>query len=100
MVERDEYVRKLKSQIDQWNAEAARWEDKARKAQAGMKAEYERQLQLLRAKSGEAMAELQRLQEASAGAFSEMMRGADAAMRSMQEAFDRARRSFDGKIDK
>jgi hypothetical protein len=37
---RDEYAAKLKAQIDQWNAEAAKWEAKARQAQAGMQAEF------------------------------------------------------------
>lgn len=97
MINRDEYVQKLKTQIDQWNAEAAHWEDKARKAQAGTKAEYERQLENFRSRSQEAMAELRRLQSASADAWSEMMRGVDASMKSMQEAFERARRNFDKK---
>ena len=97
MIDRDEYVQKLKTQIDQWNAEAAHWEEKAKKAQAGMKAEYERQLEQFRVRSREAVDELRRLQGASTDAFSEMMRGADAAVKSMQDAFDRARKSFDKK---
>jgi len=97
MIERDEYVRKLKTQIDQWNAEAARWEGEARKAQAGAKAQYERQLESLRRKSEQAMSELDALQRASADAWTEMMRGVEASVKSMQEAFERARRSFDKK---
>lgn len=97
MINRDEYIQKLKSQIEQWNAEAAHWEEKARKAQAGMKAEYERQLEQFRVKSEAAKVELRRLQSASTDAFAELMRGADAAMKSMREAFERARRSFDKK---
>jgi hypothetical protein len=97
MINRDEYVQKLKSQIDHWNTEASHWEEKAKKAQAGMKAEYERQLQQFRAKSDAAMAELRRVQHASVDAFSEMMRGADAAMQGMKDAFERAQRSFDKK---
>jgi lipid II:glycine glycyltransferase (peptidoglycan interpeptide bridge formation enzyme) len=97
MINRDEYVQKLKAQIDQWNAEASHWEEKAKKAQAGMKAEYERQLEQFQAKSRDALAELRRLQGASTDAFGEMMRGADAAVKNMQEAFDRARKSFDKK---
>jgi lipid II:glycine glycyltransferase (peptidoglycan interpeptide bridge formation enzyme) len=50
---RDEYVQKLKTQIDAWNAEAARW--------------------------------------------MEMMRAMEASAKSMQDAFERARRSFDKK---
>ena len=95
MTNRDEYVQKLKTQIDAWNTEAGRWEERMRKAQAGMKAEYERQLQNFRHKSDEAKAELRRLQAASADAWTEMMRGAEASMKGMQEAFERARRSFD-----
>jgi lipid II:glycine glycyltransferase (peptidoglycan interpeptide bridge formation enzyme) len=97
MTNRDEYVRKLKAQIDEWNAEAARWEERAHKAQAGMKAEYQRQLETFRRKSDEAAAELARLQHASTDAWIEMMRGVDASMKSMQEAFERARHSFERK---
>ena len=45
MLNRDEYVAKLKGQLDQWNAEAAKWEAKAKDAQAGMQAEYAKQLE-------------------------------------------------------
>jgi lipid II:glycine glycyltransferase (peptidoglycan interpeptide bridge formation enzyme) len=97
MVNRDEYVRKLKSQIDQWNAEAAKWEAKAKQAQAGMQAEYLKQLEQFRARRDAATAELKRLQGASADAWQDMMKGADAALKGMQEAFDRARRNFEKK---
>jgi hypothetical protein len=97
MINRDEYVQKLKAQIDDWNAEAARWQDKAQKAQAGTKAEYERQLENFRKKSQDATSELDRLQRASADAWTEMMRGVEASVKSMQEAFERAQRNFDKK---
>jgi lipid II:glycine glycyltransferase (peptidoglycan interpeptide bridge formation enzyme) len=100
VINRDEYVQKLKSQIDQWTAEGAKWEAKAKEAQAGMKGEYERQLEQFRARRDAAVAELRRVQNATADAWTEMMRGADAAMKSMQEAFDRTRQSFDRKTDK
>ena len=97
MMNRGKYVQKLKAQIDNWNAEAARWEERARKAQAGMKAEYERQLDDFRNKRDQAMTELRRLQGASADAWMEMMRGMEASAKSLQDAFERARRSFDKK---
>jgi hypothetical protein len=97
MISRDEYVQKLKSQIDQWNAEAASWEAKAKQAQAGMQAEYAKQLEQYRARRDEALAELRRIQSASADAWREMMRGADAALKTMHEAFDRARSRFEKK---
>jgi len=97
MISRDEYVQKLKSQVDQWNAEAASWEAKAKAAQAGMQAEYAKQLEQYRARRDAALAELRRVQNASADAWKDLMRGADAALKSMQEAFDKARRNFESK---
>ena len=94
---RDEYVAKLKSQIDQWNAEAAKWEAKARQAQAGMRAEYERQLAQFRTRRDAAMNEVKRLQNASADAWKDMMQGTDAALKSMQAAFEKARAEFQKK---
>jgi hypothetical protein len=97
MINRDEYVQKLKKQIDDWNAEAVHWEDTARKAQAGTKAEAERQLENFRRRSEEAMAELRRVQGASVDAFADLMRGADRAMQGMKEAFERAQKDFNRK---
>jgi hypothetical protein len=80
---RDEYVRKLKSQIDQWNAQAARWESASAK-----------QLEEFRRRRDAAMTELRRLQGASADAWRDMMQGADAALKGMQDAFEKARQQF------
>jgi hypothetical protein len=94
MMNRDEYVRKMKERLDQWNAEVAKWQAKAQAAKADVKSEYERQLQQYEARRDSAMAELARLQNASADAWTEMRRGTEAAFRSMQEAFERARSKF------
>lgn len=97
MANRDEYVQKLKAQIDAWNAEAARWEQKAREAQAGMKLEYQRQLEQVKARREEMLYQLRLLQSASAGAWEDLARGADQAWKGMQEAFERARTHFEKK---
>jgi hypothetical protein len=83
---RDEYVQKLKSQIDQWNAQAAKWE-----------AQSSKQAEEFRARRDAALAELRRVQSATADAWRDMMRGADSALKSVQEAFDKARKQFDKK---
>jgi hypothetical protein len=92
---RDEYVNKLKHQLDEWNAQAAKWEAKAQDAQASMKAEYDKQLNLLNSRRDEAMYQLKLLQGASTDAWQDMMKGADQAVKSMQEAFNRARSHFE-----
>jgi hypothetical protein len=94
---RDEYVQKLKAQLDQWNAEVSQWEAKARESQAHMKEEYEKQLGNVRSKRDEAMYQMKLLQNASLDAWQDMMRGADEAWKNMHEAFDRARSHFEKK---
>lgn len=94
---RDEYVEKLKSQIDLWNAETTKWEARAKAAGHDAQAEMARQMDQLQARRDEATAEMKRLQNASADALADMMRGADAALKSMQDAFEAARRQFDKK---
>jgi len=94
---RDEYVKSLKSQLDQWNAEAAKWEAQAKQAQAGVQAEYERQLQQYRARRDEALAQLRKVQGASADAWADMMRGTEEAWKKMQEAFTQASSRFSKK---
>lgn len=94
---RDAYVKKMKEQLDQWNAEAAKWEAKAKVAQASMKAEYEKQLNMLNSRRDEALYQLKLLQGASTDAWQDMMKGSDQALKSMQEAFNRARSHFEKK---
>lgn len=83
---RDEYVQKLKSQIDQWNVQAAKWE-----------AQSAQQIEEFRVKRDAALEELKRMQAASADAWKDMMQGADAALKSMQAAFEKARGQFQKK---
>jgi lipid II:glycine glycyltransferase (peptidoglycan interpeptide bridge formation enzyme) len=97
MSTREEYVQKMKSQLDQWNAEVSKWEEKTKSAQAEMKAEYEKQLESFRSKRDEAMYQLHQVQVASAGAWMDMMKGADAAWKAMGEAFIKARGHFEKK---
>ena len=91
---RDEYVQKLKSQLDQWNAEAAIWEAKAKVAESEMKAQYERQLAQFHRQREEGMRKMQEIQAAGSEAWIDLMRGADDAWKRMQEAFNQARSKF------
>lgn len=94
---RDEYVQKLKSQLDQWNAEAAKWETKAKDAQSTMQQEAQKQLDALHSRRDAALYQMKLLQGASTEAWQDMMRGADEAWKNMQEAFNRAKSHFEKK---
>jgi hypothetical protein len=71
----------------------AQWEAMSRNAQEG----YLKQLEQFREKRDAAMAELRRLQGASVEAWADMMKGTEAAFKSMQEAFENARKKFERK---
>jgi hypothetical protein len=72
MANRDEYVEKLKRQLDQWNAQVTQWEGQVRQAQGRMRQKYAPQLEVLKNRR-------------------------DQAWKGMQDAFERARSRFDRK---
>jgi multidrug resistance efflux pump len=94
MTKRDEYVEKLKGQLDQWNAEVAKWEAKARQAQAGARVGYEKQLEDLRRQRDQALEQMKRVQAATGDAWMDLVRGADDAWAKMREALEKARSQF------
>ncbi|HXZ48829.1 MAG TPA: hypothetical protein VEG27_07390 [Usitatibacter sp.] len=95
MMTRDEYVAKLKSQLDRWNADVTRWETEAKSAQADMGKHYAKQLEILRAQREKALYNLKLLQGASATAWGELAKGADEAWERMREAIAQARTHFE-----
>ena len=97
MINRDEYVTKLKAQLDRWNADVTRWEAQARDAQADMKKRYEKDLENLRAQREKALYQLKLLEGASTQAWTQITRGADEAWDRMRTAFDEARTHFEKK---
>jgi lipid II:glycine glycyltransferase (peptidoglycan interpeptide bridge formation enzyme) len=94
MVNRDEYIEKLKAQLDQWNAETAKWEAQARSAQTGARTEFEKQLAAIREQRDQAIEQLRKVQAASGDAWMELARGADEAWAKMSEAFEKAHSQF------
>ena len=97
MMTRDEYVQKLKTQLDQWNSEITKWEEKTKSAQTKMKGDYDNQLKALRSRRDEAMTQLRQVQAASGEAWMDMMRGADEAWARLRDAFSKARSHFEKK---
>jgi len=91
---RDEYIAKLKTQLDQWNAEMAKWEGQAAQAQASMRAEYEKQLAAIHQHQDKAKEQLRKVQAASGDAWMELTRGADEAWAAMRKAFENANAQF------
>ena len=94
MSKRDEYVDKLKAQLDLWNAEVAKWEAKAKGSQANVRIEYETQLETFRRQRDQALEQMRKVQAATGDAWIDLMRGADDAWAKMREAFEKASSHF------
>lgn len=94
MSKQDEYVAKLKAQLDQWNAQVTQWEAKASEAQANVRAGYEKQLEAVRRQRDEAVEQMRRVQSATGDAWLDLVKGADDAWSKMREAFEKARTHF------
>jgi multidrug resistance efflux pump len=95
MTTRDDYIEKLKSQLDHWNAEVTKWEAQAQAAQADLKERYARELDVLKAQRELARYNLRLLEGASATAWVELRKGADDAWDRMQSAIAAARAHFE-----
>ncbi len=94
MEKRDEYVEKMKTQLDQWNAEIAKWEAKARESQVEARADFDKRIEVVRQQREEALYQLRLMQAAAGDAWMEMVRGTDEAWARMREAFDKASSHF------
>jgi hypothetical protein len=94
MSERDAYVEKMKAQLDQWNADIAKWEARAHEVQADANATYAKHMESLRQQRDQAAYQLKLMQSASGDAWQDMVRGADEAWARMREAFEKAGSHF------
>ena len=95
MKTRDEYVAKLKQQLDQWNAQVDKWEAQAKDAKQAVKERSEKELAVLKAQRELALYNLKLLEAASATAWTDVRKGADEAWARMQAALGEARTHFE-----
>ena len=94
MSDKDDYVKKLQTQLEAWNAEAVKWQEQMKTAQAAQRVEYEKQLEAYRTQRDHAMEQMRKVQAASGEAWLELTKGADEAWAKMREAYERASAQF------
>ena len=87
---REEYVARMKQQIDEWNAKLGKWEVEVQKAQANVKTQYEARIKALQQQRDEAVKRLNETREASQTAWMEVSKGAQSAWETMQASFEKA----------
>ncbi len=94
MSSRDEFVAKLKVQLDSWNAQIDELEAKAAQASGDTRAKYEEQVDVLRDRQEEARDKLGEIRAASEGAWEELRAGAEDAWSRTKDAISAARDQF------
>ncbi len=91
MSKRDEYVEKLKAQLDTWNAEIDKLEAKARESTADLKSAAKTSVAAFRRQCDQARQKLTQIQAASENSWKELKQGAEEAWARLKEAFVKAR---------
>jgi hypothetical protein len=92
---KDEYVAKLKAQLDEWNAEIDVLDLRIRKASEDLHSTYEIELTALKIKRDEARVRLALIQASAGEAWQELRKGSDEAWDSIKKAVTEARKKFD-----
>ena len=90
MTTRDAYIKKLKEQIDRWNAEISKLEVKAKAPLVGMKDAWEKQIGELHDQRKAMQQKVRDIQQASDQAWDQLREGADTAWKAMEESFKKA----------
>jgi len=94
MTARDAYVRKLKEQLDRWNAEISKLDVKAKQPLASVKDAYEKQLKELRGRRNAMQQQMTEIQKAGDHAWDHLRKGADTAWKAMEESVKKAWAAF------
>lgn len=96
MEKKDEYVEKLKTQIDGWSAEIDKLEAKVKKTKSDARMEYENQIKSLRQRYDSAKAKITEIQQASESSWEDLKQGAESAWGALKEGLEKAKSRFKG----
>lgn len=91
---KDEYLNKLKTQLDEWSADIDELEARMRKTDADLRIKYEVQVTTLKTKRDEAKVKFAEIQESAGEAWQELRKGSDEAWDSIKKAVAEARKKF------
>jgi len=94
MSERDAYVEKMKARLDEWNADIAKLEARAKAAKADARLEYEKQIEALKAQQKQAQSQFEKMCESSGSAWKDLRAGVDGAWNSLESAMKSAASRF------
>jgi uncharacterized coiled-coil DUF342 family protein len=91
---RDAFVKKMKAKLDEWNAEIAKLEAKARQHEADAQKEYYQQIDALKEKRRSTEADLAKMQTAGESAWEDLKAGVGNAAGALGNAIRSAKSRF------
>jgi hypothetical protein len=94
MSNRDDYIEKLKAQLDRLGADLDELETKFRKAETDVKMEKFEQINELRQRTAAARRTLVKIQEAGDDAWEDLKQSAESAWSALRDSFSKAKSEF------
>jgi len=94
MTTRHEYIEKLKSKLDEWDADIDEFEANAKRTTAELRFEIEDQITSLKLKRDLVKLKLAEIVDAGEEAWEDVKQGADEAWSNLKEAVEKARSHF------
>ncbi|HKK84828.1 MAG TPA: hypothetical protein VJ942_04815 [Roseovarius sp.] len=94
MADKDTYEKKLKAQLDEWQANIDKMRAQAEQASADAQIKYQDQINELRSQRDEMEDKLKELQNSQAAAWNDVKAGADKAWDQMTKAMQDAWKRF------
>lgn len=91
---KDDYVEKLKAQLDEWSAEIDVLDARLHQVDADLRIKYGEQVDNLRLKRDDAKLKLLELQGSAGDAWQELKKGSDEAWEVIKHAVSEARKKF------
>ena len=92
---RNDYVQKLKKNIDRWNVEIGEFQARADSARSDLKVKYRNQMEDLKTRRQDLEAKVSELHQAGEAAWEDVTAGVDAARDALVESILAARSRFD-----
>jgi len=91
---RDVYVEKMKAKLDEWNADIAKLEARARQKEADVQVSYQDQIETLKNRRNAAEEKLEKMRKGGSEAWSDLKEGLERAADSLGEALRSAQSRF------
>ena len=94
MSTREEYIRRMREKLEEWNTDIDNLSAKASEVSADVRSEYNEQIAALRVKQAAARQKIDEMQKSGESAWKDLKAGIELAWSAIGEAVDSAKKRF------